>query len=384
MRSDHHRDVATSGPSTVPAAHWLHLDGPTGRPIDLLVGDEFDWLGAALTAGVFSYSDAYRLLFDLLTPGAVVLDLGAHIGTFALAAASLGCRVIAFEPSPRNAALLQASLAANHFDDVTVVPAAVVAKPGTVRFRPEGAFGQISTGNHDDRLIEVDAVTVPDVLANLEIGHVDAVKIDIEGSELGALEGMTELLVSDSAPPLVIEGNAHTLRHFGYTPGDLLARTEAAGYANYLFLFGQLVPVTPTSTQPRTVVDYLAVKPTTELPAGWVVRPPLAPHELAGELLAEARTGQPDKRAFVRRALDDAPDSLACEPAARLARALLALDPAPYPPGPSEQRGPVRRAPRAPLRALRDDCDELLVQAKALQCVLDDLPERIRARRPPR
>ncbi|HEV2310806.1 MAG TPA: FkbM family methyltransferase, partial [Acidimicrobiia bacterium] len=250
----------TVNASAVPASRWRNLEGPSGRTVPILVGEEFDALGVALSVGMFSYSEAYRFLFDFLEPGATVLDLGAHIGTFTLAAASLGCRVVAFEAAPRNVSLLEASVAANQFDLVTVVAAAVAAEPGTLRFRPEGAFGQVSDNPELGDLVEVDAVTVPEALSRLGISSVDAIKIDIEGSEPAALDGMASLLDEETAPVLVIEGNAHTLRHFGHTPEDVLARTEALGYRNLLFHAGQLVEVTPRSVQPRTVVDYLAIR----------------------------------------------------------------------------------------------------------------------------
>ena len=54
-------------------------------------------------------------------PGSVVVDLGAGTGRFALEAASLGCRVIAVDPSPPMLARLSAKVGALESGDVSVV-----------------------------------------------------------------------------------------------------------------------------------------------------------------------------------------------------------------------------------------------------------------------
>ncbi len=47
----------------------------------------------AIVTGESWFLDDYYVLLDALRPGDTVLDLGGHVGTFALAAAALGCRV---------------------------------------------------------------------------------------------------------------------------------------------------------------------------------------------------------------------------------------------------------------------------------------------------
>src|SRR5262245_45259683 len=68
---------------------------------------------------------AVEYLQAMVRPGARVLDLGTHIGSFTLAAAALGYEVVGVEASPRNAALLRASLIKNGFRKARLVHAAV-------------------------------------------------------------------------------------------------------------------------------------------------------------------------------------------------------------------------------------------------------------------
>jgi hypothetical protein len=77
--------------------------------------------------------DEQRLLVKHLHPGGVYYDLGANIGFFSLLAARLvgpTGHVVAFEPSPVNAAQLQRNIDLNGFTNITLVEAAVSSKTG--------------------------------------------------------------------------------------------------------------------------------------------------------------------------------------------------------------------------------------------------------------
>ncbi|HEV2310603.1 MAG TPA: hypothetical protein VGU73_08775, partial [Acidimicrobiia bacterium] len=97
-------------------------------------------------------------------------------------------------------------------------------------------------------------------------------------------------------------------------------------------------------------------------------------------LLDEARTRDPDKRAHVWRVLQDADAPLRAEPAARVAEALLRLDPArPSSPPPKEH---PPDAPRGLVPRLRDEAEGLRLSARAFEYALTDYVEALRARRP--
>lgn len=75
--------------------------------------------------------DEYRL--KGLAPGSLgtVVDIGAHIGTFAVRAASLARRVLCYEPAPENLELLRRNVAP--YPNVVVHPLAVAGRRGPVR-----------------------------------------------------------------------------------------------------------------------------------------------------------------------------------------------------------------------------------------------------------
>jgi FkbM family methyltransferase len=305
---------------------WVQLALPSGRSLDILVPPAGDLVADHVRRAGSFFPPTFELALGLLGPGMVLLDLGAHLGTLSLAAAAHGCGVLAVEASPRNIAFLRASARANGFDDLTVVPVAVSSQPGPVRFRPDGAWGQVTTG-WSPGVIEVPAQPVSTMLTESGVDRVDLVKLDVEGSEIGAIEGMTTLLSQPEAPPVVYESNAHTLRMFGATPEDLLGRFEDLGYTNYLVGDRVLIPATRGSFQPETCIDYLAVKGRCDPPAGWRIREPRTQHEIAWAVAKESTSHVVDARAQIARSLEHAPEWLLDRRDVRLALTALTLDP---------------------------------------------------------
>jgi hypothetical protein len=61
-----------------------------------------------------------------------------------------------------------------------------------------------------------------------DLRRLDLIKMDIEGAELSAIQGMTRLLKSDRPPALIIEHNHETTRAAGHTMADIFkALTQA-------------------------------------------------------------------------------------------------------------------------------------------------------------
>ena len=311
-------------------AHRAHLDLPSGDSLAIFLPDDYDFLASHVAQAGSYFPPSFELALDLAPPGAMILDLGAHLGTFALAAAANGNRVIAVEASPRNAELLEASARANGLDGaITVVPVAVSNKSGSVRFQQQGPWGQISSSRWADDVVDVSARTVTEILADLEVGRVDVVKMDVEGSEIAAIQGMHSLLSADDAPMIVYESNAHTLRMFDATPEQLVEVFAECGYDNYLVGDPELelTRVASGSFQPETIVDYVGVKGLPELSPKWRVRDPRTDSELASVISAESRAAAVALRAQLARSLERAPESLLARRDIQLTLDALTLDP---------------------------------------------------------
>lgn len=297
--------------------------GAKCRTIKLPCGIEFsvvvdveaeDVMSRSLLSGSCPEQTLVELMLSLVQPGDLVLDLGAHVGTFTLAAAAAGCAVIAVEASPRNAAFLRAGIAANGFDRVHIESAAVGEGSGTAEFCPRGAFGHISTPLTDFERIDVPVVSVDELLARLGAKHVAFVKMDVEGSEVRVIRGMSRLLSRPDSPPVLYESNGHTLWFYGQRPRRVKAAMESAGYRNYLVGEAALTPVIQDDLQIDCRVDYLAVKG--ELPASArpTVRAPLSRSEVVERIVAAYENPDEPSRAYLLREVHDAPDWLRSHP----------------------------------------------------------------------
>jgi FkbM family methyltransferase len=155
-----------------------------------------------------------RLLAALLPvrPGKVV-EIGANIGCHSVALARALAidrrELVVFEPQPFLFQNLCANLALNGLGNVTALPFACGAHAGTVYFSPpdymvQGNFGGVSMAEAaQPGSVAVSGVRVDDILGT---DAVSLLKVDVEGNELGALQGATRVL-STSRPLLYVEND---------------------------------------------------------------------------------------------------------------------------------------------------------------------------------
>lgn len=316
-------------PVSRPNLATLSLTAPGGLAFTMVFDPQLgDPLAAGLAAGCQFDQTLVELMLTLVRPGEVVVDVGAHLGQITLPAAAAGCKVLAVEASPSNAALLRASAARNAFTDLHVVQAAASDRPGTAELVDDGPFGRVAGAATAERAVTVPAVTLDEVLDEMGWRSVSFVKLDVEGSEIRAIEGMRKLLSGGDAPPLLVESNGHTLRLLGATPNDLLAKLEELGYDAHLVDAGRLVRVRAHEFQPQTIVDYLAFK---QRPRGidtWTIEAALGLGERVSRVLADCRLPNADHRAYMAAALAAAgPDVLSQPQVSEVLDRLLA-DPA--------------------------------------------------------
>ena len=103
--------------------------------------------------------------------------------------------------------------------------------------------------------IVVEAATLDDELGMLE-GPV-VIKLDVEGAELGALQGMREILRVARPLTLFVEVNDEALAGFGATPDDLLTELDALGLET-LWIDEECEALVPTAADSRTKGNVLA------------------------------------------------------------------------------------------------------------------------------
>jgi FkbM family methyltransferase len=314
------------------AASWepVEVTLDEGIRFSVLLDREInDPVTAGLATGRASDQNLLSLMLQLVGPGDVVLDLGAHVGAFALAASAAGCGVVAVEASPDNAALLRLSAARNGFHDLRIVNAVVAAASGQVAFQPNGPWGHVAWQADDDEdnatSVSMPAVAVDDLVRAFALQRVAFVKMDVEGSEPEALAGMAGLLGRSDAPPVLFESNGHALAFASATPNDLLARLESFGYLCYQVDAHRLTRLDAASIQVETVAECLAVKGRPAL-SGWEVRPSMTLEDRLLRIVAESRHPNPDCRAYVARTLALVEEDLRTHPMVATALDCLRTD----------------------------------------------------------
>lgn len=185
-----------------------------------------------------------RFIEQTLRPGDVAIDVGSNIGYFAVLMASrVGAEghIYAFEPLPRNSAMLARSVEENRFCQcVTLHEAAVGAEDGkmelispTASLNWGGAY--LRTGDTPVPRYH-ESIVVPVVaLDDLELRRpVSFIKLDAEGAELLAIRGARRLLIED-APIVLAEINPQQLKSVSNaTATEFIAEMAQHGYACHL------------------------------------------------------------------------------------------------------------------------------------------------------
>jgi FkbM family methyltransferase len=293
--------------------------------VDPRAGDQ---VTATLAVGRTVDEHLLALMLRLIAPGERVLDLGAHVGTFSLAAAAAGAHALAVEASAENVALLRASVARNGFRNVRVIQAVASNEPGQIHFHPHGPWGQVVLEDEADGSVAVAALTVDELVQELGWLPLAFVKMDVEGWEMQVLDGMRQVLGSPQAPPVLYECNGHTLLPYGATPEDLVAKMEEFGYTSYLVEQDRLIRVSSSEFQPQTLVDYLALKrPPSMLLDGWPVESAMTLDDRVARIVADTVHPNFNHRRYMAGALGRAGAEILGTPAVKEAVDALAQDP---------------------------------------------------------
>jgi FkbM family methyltransferase len=162
--------------------------------------------------------------------GDVVLDLGANIGYYTLIFAQLvgeEGRVFAFEPDDTNFNLLKRNVEINGYKNVTLVQKAVSHQTERVKLylheENKGMHNIYEPDSPDSPAIEIETVSLDDFLESYT-EKIDFIKMDIEGSELDAIEGMSSILQKSKNVKLMVEFFPLGIKRLGLSPEQLLDR----------------------------------------------------------------------------------------------------------------------------------------------------------------
>lgn len=174
-----------------------------------------------------------KALSELAAPGAVVLDVGAHVGIFTLALSRLvgpEGRVVAVEADPINARFLRRNILSSHCDNVLALAIAASDRSGSLQLSRSIEDNTGDSRTYDvptaGQVLEVPAVAMDDVIS----GPVHLVKIDLQGTDHVAMRGMSRI-IDEHRPAIVTEFWPAAIREYGDDPITVLAWFRDLGYS---------------------------------------------------------------------------------------------------------------------------------------------------------
>lgn len=153
--------------------------------------------------------------------GLTIYDVGAFHGLLTMFFARQGQQVISFEPNSKNRARLQENLRLNGIGNVTVRPFGAGAKKETVTMVASAsmlggasidrdAVAGIMNSNQPVITEEIPITTLDDDIHEQALPAPEFIKIDVEGGELGVLQGGRNTLLKHH-PLMFLEMHGETM-----------------------------------------------------------------------------------------------------------------------------------------------------------------------------
>jgi len=188
----------------------------------------------------------------IINKGMNVVDIGANIGYFSILFSRwIGetGKVFCFEPEPDNFHLLQKNIQANNCENIIPIQKAVSNSNGTTSL----FLSEENKGDH--RIIDFDAYYKDELRKEIEVEsikldsaippnfNIDIIKMDIQGAEMLAMEGMLEILNRNYKMYLVTEFWPYAIEKSGHIPRKLLEQIIQTGFKISILKNGQQIPI---------------------------------------------------------------------------------------------------------------------------------------------
>ncbi len=249
-----------------------------------------------LSEVVRRYGDYSRFDLELIRKfapqGSVFIDMGANIGWHTLFAAQVvgpNGRVIAFEPDPKNVALLKKNLERNGVQNVLIDTRAVSdSTRKDMLFHSAVNFGDHIVGLAAGPTAEhstsraISCIAFDEFIAEQQINpaNIHMIKMDIQGSEAKAFAGMHGFL-KNHRPHIIMEYSPLHIRRVGSSVFELLAMMDKYSYKPFLMVDNPKLPP-QEALKELTAVDIIQMTPKMEADPRYMcvdllLRPPARP-----------------------------------------------------------------------------------------------------------
>ncbi|MFA5886954.1 MAG: FkbM family methyltransferase [Patescibacteria group bacterium] len=135
----------------------------------------------------------FKIIAPALNPQAVIIDIGAHIGSFTLYLKNKlpSSRVYCFEPAQSNYNILVDNINLNGLQNVKAIKMALAGKSGSAYLKTAGLNSNAyNLGNAGEAVASIDLDTF---LRGENLENIDLLKMDCEGTEYEILSNFKQL-----------------------------------------------------------------------------------------------------------------------------------------------------------------------------------------------
>jgi FkbM family methyltransferase len=207
--------------------------------------DLYDWLPQLMFVWGGIEFEATACFRHLLKPGMVFVDVGANIGYYSLMASKLvgsNGKVFSFEPWSRNRSLLEENIKLNNLSNITIIPKALSNEESdsTKIYLPVDdncgmpSLKKLNEENYTGDFELTSTTTFQDFLNTFKPGNIDVIKIDVEGSELNVLKGMSGSLADKNFNPVILlELIEFSLSNFSTSVKEIIDYLAGFGFKAY-------------------------------------------------------------------------------------------------------------------------------------------------------
>ncbi len=188
------------------------------------------------------------LLHKIIKPGDSILDIGSNIGFYAKILSSFtgeNGKVYCFEPDSTNFGYLKKNT--KGIKNIILFNKAVSDKADVLKVYKSKLLNvdhRTYPVNNYDTVEEIDSISIDDLLKNQTIDKVNVIKIDIQGYELTAFNGMKNLLSSSQDLKIIAEYWPHGFKRAGTSAIEFYNFFDALGYHFYLIDDNKLTNIT--------------------------------------------------------------------------------------------------------------------------------------------
>jgi len=197
-----------------------------------------------------------QALLEISRDCELFVDVGANAGFYSIAvrATNSRCEVLAFECNPNIRHMLLRNIELNSISGIEVRSEALAESAGEADFYipafTGSAGGSLQNLHADEGTAKKFQVSLID-LDSQGLDSIDLMKIDVEGAELGVINGSLAS-INASKPTIFIELLRKWMAPFGTTPGEVSEILVSMGYKVFEIFENRIVQVESVSSETST------------------------------------------------------------------------------------------------------------------------------------